>query len=135
MPTQYRVTYKRAGREPRRHTCGNLGQLRRFLFLLGSEPWRGFSPDGSGNEADPDELVCCSGYECECGGLTWREQSDARREELKLTPLQWVKVAARPIARYQPIEWPEAVTDALALLQLRPDEPDALHETFTLGAE
>lgn len=77
---EYRVSWQRG---PDEHDCyirksatfGSLkGALRRVL-LLGPEPWLAFGKL-------PNEMDCCTGQECACGGLTVRQASDERRKNL-----------------------------------------------------
>jgi len=121
--TEYRITVKRAGRQPRVVLRYGEATARKYLTLLGPEPWKAYAPPG----ADADTLQCCDGYECGCGGLTWGEASDEKRKHY--TPIQSVTVEARvrvwELTRWQPALFASGATSqALADVEANPDEPD-----------
>lgn len=60
----------------------------RWIRLLGPEPWTAF-------KLDPDELPCCNGMECACGGMTNREAMLARRGDLP--PVTWFRLESREV--------------------------------------
>lgn len=72
---EFRVVWQREGFKPRRKRYATRKAAERFMTLLGPEPWVALG-------RDPDEYFCCSGAECGCSGLTIREESNARREEM-----------------------------------------------------
>lgn len=74
MGTEFRVVWKREGCEPRRKRYMRRSSAERFMTLLGPEPWLAF-------DREADEYFCCSGYECGCGGITVKEDSDLRRKD------------------------------------------------------
>lgn len=92
---EWRVSWKRMGLRPKHKRYARESAARRFLGLLGPEPWRFFS------EA-PDSYRCCRGdpEECGCGGETWREWSDAIREEMPA--LEYARIEFRVIGPWQP---------------------------------
>jgi hypothetical protein len=129
MRTQYRVTWKRAGRSERRKTFPNAALLHRFLLLIGPEPWRAYH-DGSGHA-----FACCRGHDCSCGGRTDREVAVARRAELNLTPLQWIRVESRQVSLYKLAPWPAEAVDGIETMNLQPLEPDEKWEGEPLAPE
>lgn len=90
--TEYRIRVYREGLD---HPKTFLRKTRhgkdRLLVLLGPEPWKAYTDRG------PDEYLCCSGYECGCGGQTVREESDARREGVP--PVVRIEVSERSVTR------------------------------------
>lgn len=129
--TEFRITIKRAGREPRTVIRCSEASARKFLQLLGPEPWKVYAPI----EDDGDGLVCCSGQYCGCGGQTWREQADAKRKEY--TPLQWVRVESRlrtwELTHWDAPELTDATLQVLLNVQTHSDEPDAKWDGFKVG--
>jgi len=69
----------------------------KFMLLLGPEPWRYYAPT-----RNADDLVCCSGYECGCGGMTYREQSDKTREDMP--DIEYVRLEVREIGEWKTME-------------------------------
>ena len=126
MRTQYRLKWKRAGRSERAKTFSGIPQLRRFLWLLGPEPWQAFETWKAGSR--PDDAWCCGGWECSCGGETFRERVENRREELKLTPIQWIRIEARQVTAYHAIGCPDVALAAMADVALNPDALDAQYD-------
>ena len=89
MPTEYRVIWKREGaRKPKRKEYRTIRGLERFLKLFSDAPW-----EACGN--DPDELMCCSGYQCGCGGLTWREWHDG--QTAALPNIEYMRIEEREV--------------------------------------
>lgn len=62
----------------------------KFMLLLGPEPWKYFGKN-------PDDYVCCSGRECGCGGLTYREQA----EEKRFAEIEYVRLEEREVGEWQ----------------------------------
>jgi hypothetical protein len=77
-------------------TFGSLAAAERHKILLsGDEPWKGHRDF---ENEDPDTRLCCSGYECGCGGETIRDHFMAVRS--KLPPLHGeVTIAVRTVCR------------------------------------
>ena len=56
-------------------------------------------------EGDPDDLVCCSGYECGCHGETVEQAREAERERYARIPA----IVFGPIIESRPVgEWETA---------------------------
>lgn len=90
MSLEYRVVSKRECCSPKvRYYRTRAGAERRML-LYGPEPWKAFDPEGG-----PDDLDCCSGVECGCGGMTNRERSEELRA--RLPRLEWAQLTAREV--------------------------------------
>jgi hypothetical protein len=99
---EYRVVWQRQGLSRKTKTYKRLATADRRRLLLSGTPDERFAALGI---ADPDSPMCCSGYECGCGGTTYRE-SDALYiagmpqleyaviEERKVAP--WVAVLRCP---------------------------------------
>lgn len=86
--TQVKVTWKRAGNEPKSKRFIGMKRARRWLTILGPEPWLAHGQR-------PDDLNCCSGRECGCGGITVREHWESGREGLP--PIEWIKIEKRTL--------------------------------------
>lgn len=73
MKYEYRVVSKREGmqRQKEKRYATKEGADRRLALLVSKSPWTITHPGD-----DPDDLFCCSGYECGCGGQTIREWHD-----------------------------------------------------------
>ena len=87
--TQFKITWKRAGNAPKSKIVYGLKWANHVVTILGPEPWRAHGQQ-------PDDLFCCSGRECGCGGGTVREHWESGREGLP--PLEWIKVEKRTVA-------------------------------------
>lgn len=85
---EHRITWKRVGNPPKSKRCARRSTVERFLALLGPEPWRAF-------KREPDELFCCSGHDCGCGGDTVRDHFLGERKDLP--PIEWIKVDSRMV--------------------------------------
>jgi hypothetical protein len=109
--TQYRLTWQRAiPAEPaidgipglsaytltKSKTFASLPAAKRYILLLTSdEPWKAFREHA---RKAPDDLACCDGWECSCGGETVRDHFLKRREGLP--PLVGpVRIEARTVTR------------------------------------
>jgi hypothetical protein len=89
--TQYRLSWLREGNKPKHKKYRSMKPVNRMLALLTSpEPWVVIG-------RDPDDRMCCSGYECACSGQTVRDEMLARREGLP--PILWTKVAKRTVTQ------------------------------------
>lgn len=87
--TEYRVVWKRDGLTEKKKRYMNLVRAKRFVTLLGPEPWIALG-------LDPDQYFCCSGRECGCGGTTVREHSEIQRKDIPA--IEWVRIEKRKIA-------------------------------------
>jgi hypothetical protein len=96
---EYRIVYKRHELKPKRKLYKSLRGVRRFLLLLGDEPWKAFG-------RDPDEFYCCDGHYCRCGGKTVREDVMDRYKEIPL--LEWVKIEEREVGEFKEIILPQS---------------------------
>jgi len=69
MKYQYRVVSQREHTK-KKYTlyATEKAAKRRHELLTTDEPWEVIRPDES-----PDDLQCCDGYQCACGGLTNKE--------------------------------------------------------------
>lgn len=86
--TQFKVTWKRAGNEPKSKTVFGVKWANHLVTVLGPEPWKAHGQH-------PDDRYCCSGYECACGGQTVREHWGSGRKDLP--PLEWIKAEKRTV--------------------------------------
>ncbi len=87
MTTEYQVFWKRGGLRPKSKTFKTRKGADAYLELFGPEPWKALG-------LDPDALVCCTGQMCGCGGITHRQQSDARRDSMPKLEFIGVRVRA-----------------------------------------
>lgn len=92
---EYRVVSKRVGKVMQTRVYRTLAAAKRRLVLFGPEPWKAYGRHGR----NPDERVCCSGYQCGCGGYTVKEQSDARRAEMP--ELEYIKLQVRDVSEWR----------------------------------
>lgn len=104
---EYRVTWKRVGCRAKSKRFAGRPSAEKFLLLFGPEPWAYYADRGKG----ADDLACCSGYECACGGETYRERSDAQRA--RQPGLEYVRLSARALNPWRPL--PSEVADAALL--------------------
>jgi len=63
---QFRLRWKRVGLPEKRRIYWLRRYAEKYALLLGPEPWKALGRDA-------DEIMCCNGRECNCGGRTWRE--------------------------------------------------------------
>jgi hypothetical protein len=100
--TEYRVVWKRRGMPRKSKRFQTLKAAERRVLLLGPEPWRAF-------EALPDDLHCCSGHECACGGETWREHLLGQRTEPRgpdddgMPAIEYIHIEKRPLGKWEPV--------------------------------
>lgn len=87
---EYRVVWKRVGHRRKTKRFARLATAEKFLVMLGPEPWRAYAFHRDGRPKDPEDVVCCGGWECGCGGQTVREQSDEMRKNMG--PLEGIPV-------------------------------------------
>ena len=91
---EYRVAWKRVGHDAKSKIYQTAAGAQRFFTLLGSEPWTAYE-----NEAD--ELVCCSGMECGCMGLTHRQYTELKRKDMP--SLVYCRIDVRRVDSWQEI--------------------------------
>lgn len=92
---EYRLVTKREGQDPRVRIYRTLKGAQRRLLLYGPEPWLFW---GKG----PDGLVCCDGWECGCGGDTYRERTAQIREHCPA--LECARIEQRRVSSWKPVE-------------------------------
>ena len=90
---EYRVIWKRKGLSRKFRPFARLEFAKRYSMLLGPEPWK-----YSNN--DPDDYKCCSGFECSCGGQTWREESEYRNKNQP--PIEFLLIERRHVGDWEP---------------------------------
>ena len=73
----WRVTWKRDGTKIKHKIYTNKASAKRFMVLLGPEPWKAVD-----FESVLDNFMCCNGRECRCGGITYRDYYEKAREGL-----------------------------------------------------
>lgn len=96
--TEFRVVWKRRGLSAKRREFKRQAAAEKFLLLLGPEPWRAYLKGDDG----ADDRVCCSGYMCGCGGMTYREQAEDRRKDMP--PVEYVRVQERRCTEWRPAD-------------------------------
>lgn len=77
MSIEYRVVIRREGQRPKYRKFVKWSAVERLLVLLGDQPWKAWAPDVDGNEVE-----CCDGYMCGCGGMTYAEGALKVREQM-----------------------------------------------------
>ncbi len=90
-PVQYRVVWKRQGLDRKTKVYATRRGADRFISLLGPAPWEGLG-------REPDELYCCSGHECGCGGGTVRDRMLEDRKDMP--PLESISLEQRPVGQW-----------------------------------
>jgi hypothetical protein len=83
---------------PVRRKRSNMAAIRKVVTLLGPEPWNAYIEPGD----DADSFRCCSGWECGCGGQTYRTEAMAYRAQKYphgLPAIESVKVFKRTVTR------------------------------------
>lgn len=93
---EYRVVWKRENLRQKHKLYATEKASRRFLLLLGDEPWKVTHPGKS-----PDEPSCCDGYMCGCEGKTIRERHDEVR--VNMPKLEWVRLEGREVGTWEPV--------------------------------
>jgi hypothetical protein len=92
MKLEYQVEWKRVDRRPKSKVFKTRAGYARFLLLLGPEPWKYF-------RKDPNARVCCSGWECNCMGVTVAEECEHKREGMP--PIEWVRIKQRRVSNWK----------------------------------
>lgn len=73
MKYEYRVVRERAEcKKSYRRYATLAGATKRLELLTSKEPWK-LMGDG-----EADDFMCCSGFECGCGGMTVKESYEQR---------------------------------------------------------
>lgn len=102
--TEYRLLIQRTGNSRKDWRTRSLKSLANRIGLLTSpEPWR-FYGSRDERERDGDELACCRGEACGCGGLTVREQALAPRENLPQIESLYVEKRQITTTTWEPCE-------------------------------
>ena len=95
MKQEYRVVWKREGCSKRTKKFAQKKYADRFVRLLSDpEPWKAYGYKG-------DDYVCCHGErdECGCGGMTYAESFNQKREGLP--KLLEVKIEQREVGSWE----------------------------------
>lgn len=90
--TEYRVKWKREGLKAKIKVFQTRAAAERRLTLLGPEPWKAMG-------REPESKWCCSGYQCACGGVTVREESENTRKTMPR--LEYVQLEKRQVQMWQ----------------------------------
>lgn len=99
---EFRVVWKRHGFHQKSKRYATLKAAERRLTLMGPEPWIAL-------QVDPDERMCCSGYECACGGQTWREHllevrnTPRHPEDTGMPAIQYIRIEKRPLSPWEAV--------------------------------
>ena len=88
---EFRVVVKREGCREKARTYRTLRGAQRRFALLGPEPWTAFG-------RQPDELFCCDGAMCSCGGRTVREASDDQRANMPR--IEYARIERRRVGKW-----------------------------------
>ena len=96
MAKEYRVIWKREGLKTKRKRYANKPQAERFMVLMGPEPW--LAQKSRWSRKGPDDLKCCSGHMCGCGGMTVREYEEDYRKDLP--KLEWIRLEEREVGKW-----------------------------------
>ena len=92
---EYRVVWKREGCDQKRRMLRSIeGAVRRMHLITSDEPWIYYRP-----VVDPDAFVCCAGDHCGCGGMTYREESDAKRAAM--ARLEYARTEVRTVGEWR----------------------------------
>jgi hypothetical protein len=89
---QFRVVSKRAGQRERAKLYATLRGAQRRAALYGPEPW-------TAHGRSPEELWCCDGNQCPCGGDTVRQHHESLRRELPA--LEFVRIERRRVSAWE----------------------------------
>ncbi len=92
MKSEFRVIWKREGLRPKRKIFVRRASAEKYLLLFGPEPWTYLGKD-------PDERLCCDGYQCGCGGETYRQNDERQRAEMP--KLEWIRVETREVGEWK----------------------------------
>ena len=92
MKYEYRLVWKRNGVSVRQRKFTRLASAEKYQLLLGKEPWKYGGQSG-------DDYKCCSGMECGCGGITWKEHS----EKMELPEIEFTRIDKREVSDWQKV--------------------------------
>lgn len=103
MRLEYRVVWKRRGMHQKSKRYATLRGAQDRATFLGPEPWLAL-------RRDPDEVFCCTSYECGCEGVTVREHLLAARttpngndpDSSGMPPIEYIRIEQRPVSPWQP---------------------------------
>jgi len=90
MAIEYRVVWKRNDLKQKTKKYTTLRGAKRFMILLGDEPWKAF-------DHDPEDYICCSGSDCGCGGQTVRNHF-LRKDQPKI---EFVRLEQREVGEWK----------------------------------
>jgi hypothetical protein len=99
---EFRVVWKRHGFHQKMKRYASLKAAEKRKLFLGPEPWLALG-------VDPDELYCCSGHECGCGGDTWREHLIRQRTEGRhpeddgMPPIEYIRIEKRKLSPWEAV--------------------------------
>lgn len=96
----YRVVWKRKGLDRKTRRYETERGARRFIRLLGAEPWMAFPDQWPPFSNGPDDYFCCAGYQCDCQGISIRDHFIEAREGMP--ELEYVLIQSREVSK-----WPE----------------------------
>ena len=97
---EYRVRWLREGGNLKTRVFQTHRFAARLVAIMGPTPW---VPLGK----NPDAIFCCSGHECGCGGVTWREHLLSKREgEDGMPPLMFAEIQRRRVEPWEPTPTP-----------------------------
>lgn len=98
---EYRVVWKRKDCEVDDHTFRSKPKRKRYVslkraeqfmrILISSEPWKELGLEG-------DDLNCCDGHECGCGGKTVREVFTEKYADYP--PIEFVRLEEREVGKW-----------------------------------
>lgn len=97
---EFRVVWKRRGLYQKSKRYATLKAAETRVQLLGPEPWIALG-------VLPDDIACCSGNECACGGVTWREQLLSQRNQPRhpddtgMPAIEYIRVERRPLSAWE----------------------------------
>ena len=100
---EYRVVFKRKpyslygeykiDPKPKYKRYVKLEAAKRYIRILTSpEPWKEFGKDAN-------ELECCDGHECACGGLTVKQFHDEKYAGM--SPIEFVRLEKREVGKWE----------------------------------
>lgn len=99
---EFRLVWKRRGFHQKSKRYATLKAAEKRKTFLGPEPWLALS-------VDPDALHCCSGHECGCEGLTWREHLLRQRNQPRypdddpMPPIVSIRIEKRRLSPWEAV--------------------------------
>ena len=98
---EFRVVWKRRGMDRKTKRYATLKAAENRVLFMGPEPWLAL-------KEEPDDRHCCSGYECGCGGKTWREYLLEQRTEGKfgaddggMPDIEYIRIERRALSPWE----------------------------------